>query len=212
MDNHRAALWCWLQELPKFDTVGLLHIDEHTDTLLSRLKEWDEVLPPLDNLSIDEYLGHEFDSGLGHTPTIQWDNYLSLFLNRYNDRLNKAIFATHGVGDKPIFNNLYNASSWDLPKSIAYWIENDAEQWIINIDLDYFFCNDASGGAVRLFSDEYIEKVFDAIRRCYDAGHVACLTICLTPDEGYTGGWEPAEKLCSRVCEILGIQFSLPTA
>lgn len=32
MDNHRAALWCWLQHITPGERLSLLHIDCHTDT------------------------------------------------------------------------------------------------------------------------------------------------------------------------------------
>ena len=56
MDNHRAAMWCWLQEVPEDGVVGLFHIDEHYDTLYSRIDEWKASLPALRGLRIGEYL------------------------------------------------------------------------------------------------------------------------------------------------------------
>ena len=45
MDNHRAALWCWLQELDLSKPHSLIHIDRHTDTLQSQMDQWLENLP-----------------------------------------------------------------------------------------------------------------------------------------------------------------------
>ena len=73
MDNHRAALWCWLQKIPLTQRVGLLHIDEHYDTLYSRIDEWKANLPALERLSIDDYLALEYTCKSGTVPIIQWE-------------------------------------------------------------------------------------------------------------------------------------------
>lgn len=31
MDNHRCALWCWLQEIPGEDRLSVFHVDAHYD-------------------------------------------------------------------------------------------------------------------------------------------------------------------------------------
>jgi hypothetical protein len=38
MDNHRDALWCWLQHLIPGKEYNLFHIDRHFDMLDSRIK------------------------------------------------------------------------------------------------------------------------------------------------------------------------------
>jgi hypothetical protein len=80
----------------------------------------------------------------------------------------------------------------------------------VNVDLDYFFC-DQGGLRKPMFSDQYVAAVFGAIAEMKRAGRIKCLTICLSPDEGYSGSWEQAEQLCSTACQILELQFSLPT-
>ncbi|MDO8653447.1 MAG: UPF0489 family protein [Undibacterium sp.] len=209
MDNHRAALWCWLQEIIETNRVALLHIDEHYDTLYSRIEEWKLHLPSLVGLSIDEYLALEYEAEFGATKIIRWDTYLSLFLECFPNHISKSIFITHKNGDKPRTPHANFPDVWELAANVEYWINDFDGQWVINVDLDYFFC-DHNEKQILLFSDEYIDAIFCAIRKCYDAGKVVCITICLTPDDGYTGGWEPAEKLCSRICRILGISFALP--
>jgi hypothetical protein len=61
-----------------------------------------------------------------------------------------------------------------------------------------------------MVSDEFLQRCFECIRRKIDDGTIAVTTICLTPDEGLTGGWAPSERLAERVLRILGIEFQLP--
>lgn len=56
MDNHRAALWCWLQHIDPKQPYSLFHMDQHYDTLASRMTTWLDNLPPDWALGIDEYL------------------------------------------------------------------------------------------------------------------------------------------------------------
>lgn len=76
--------------------------------------------------------------------------------------------------------------------------------------LDYFFCADDHDNLSLMFSDGYVDAVFQGMRAHRDAGRVACLTLCLTPDEGYTGGWGAAEALCARARKILNVPLALP--
>lgn len=46
-------------------------------------------------------------------------------------------------------------------------------KWIVNVDLDYFFCADEVGNPQLMFSDEYIQAVFQVIRAHQDAGGIA---------------------------------------
>ena len=211
MDNHRAALWCWLQQMKPQEVIDLLHIDEHTDTLSSRLSEWLEELPSLDGVSIDDYLAYSYDIGSGETKLIRWDNYLSLFLVRYAQQLEECVFATHGVGDKPRWTRLTNVTSEALPACLHASIDRSPRRWMVNVDLDYFF-HDRDGRRQLAFAPEYIDQVFSEIAMKLKAGRIACLTLCLTPNEEYTGGWEQAEALCTRACEILDVPFSLPAS
>lgn len=45
MDNHRAALWCWLQHIDPKQRYSLFHVDQHYDTLASRMTTWLDNLP-----------------------------------------------------------------------------------------------------------------------------------------------------------------------
>lgn len=209
MDNHRAAMWCWVREMSTTEHVGLLHIDEHYDTLYANIQSELATLPSLSRISIDGYLALTASESDGGHPLIRWDNYLSLFLERYSARVPRAVFITHDVGDKPRHANVQYPKPQSVPENMDYWLRASPDRWIINVDLDYFFCD--QGGVRRpMFSEQYVDTVFRAIADCYKSGRVACLTLCLSPDEGYSGSWEQAEILCGRACELLDIPFVLP--
>jgi len=117
MDNHGVALWCWLQHIDNVSKCELLHIDQHYDCLSSRIEEWLEALPPnLNNLTFEEYrnLSYRSFNGLGKTPIIRFDNYLSIFLKRYSSSLNKCAFATHMKGDQPSWDNKTEVTDFQL--------------------------------------------------------------------------------------------------
>ncbi|WP_225032959.1 UPF0489 family protein [Paraburkholderia sp. XV] len=60
MDNHRAAWWCWMQQLSPEESIDVFHIDRHTDTLPSNLEIWTRHLPQqMRGKSLDDYLGLE---------------------------------------------------------------------------------------------------------------------------------------------------------
>ena len=73
MDNHRAALWCWLQELDLTAPHSLIHIDRHPDALQSRLDEWLKHLPSW-AAGIDAYLSVESHRSCPFAPCQRFGN------------------------------------------------------------------------------------------------------------------------------------------
>jgi len=212
MDNHRAALWCWLQHVVLTSPHSMFHIDRHTDTLQSRLNEWVAHLPRSWNITIDEYLGHTYEmdgNGMESVPVFRWDNYLSIYFEQFSSSINRCHFATHSDGDAPNHENTMFEDMWNLPDNLDYWLDNSEKPWIVNVDLDYFFWHNSEGPGL-MVSDAFLETIFEKLRLKIDDGTVAVATICLTPDDAFTGGWKPSELLAERVLSILGIEFHLP--
>ena len=212
MDNHRAALWCWLQKVRVDEFLNLLHIDEHTDTLYSNIDRWLKELPDLAGMSINDYLVLRTNTGFGETELIRWDNYLSIFLERYGHQIGHSIFATHNNGDKPRLHSskiLAMPRVDELPNNVDFWLSGQDGRWIVNVDLDYFFC-DQNDERRQMVSDCYVDALFTGIKPALETGKIAVLSLCLTPDENLTGGWAPAEALCARICGALGVDFYLP--
>jgi hypothetical protein len=103
------------------------------------------------------------------------------------------------------------SSLWDMNQAVGrYWLEQ-GDNWLFNIDLDYFFCDMDSGDCRRFLDSAYVKDMCASIKNHLGSGRIKVLTICLTPDEnGFSGGWASSEALCSEICGHLGIEFSLP--
>ena len=209
MDNHRAALWCWLQRLDLNRPHSLIHIDRHTDTLQSRMNEWLQNLPNW-SAGISDYLGAEYKCGSDMCPVIQWGNYLSIYLHEFGQNLKTLRFLTHNDGDPPNHDSPMFSQIWDLPDNLSYWLNEAAAPWIVNIDLDYFYCATSSGLEI-MISDEFLTATFRGLKEAIDRGVVGVVTICLTPDT-FTAGWKSTEELAARIMDILGMEFQLPVS
>jgi UPF0489 domain len=211
MDNHRAALWCWMQHVERAPphSLCLMHIDRHFDTLQSNMQTWLPHYPNTWDMSISQYLdlSYKSESGREHFEVFRFDNYLSLYLSKTN-AVASCWFATHDDGDKPNFEDKEDVAPWDLLQNLDWWVESGRSQWIMNIDLDYFFCDDSKDNITRMLSDDYIAGIFSAVRKTIDAGHVAVTTIALSPE--FCGGWEPSERALKVGLTALGIDFKVP--
>jgi hypothetical protein len=212
MDNHKAALWCWIQHLEKNNKYNLIHIDAHTDTLNSLIEEWLKVLPDLWKMDIDTFINYSYKSDSdpnNNLPLFRWDNYLSIFLKAYSQLLNCCIFATHKRGDKPISTvPIQQANLWELASNFEDWLSDVDEPWICNIDLDFFFYFIDYSVYELLLSNIYIEQLFTGVKNQLNSEKILVLTLCLSPE--CCGGWNNAELLMNKVCEILELNFSLP--
>lgn len=207
MDNHRAALWCWLQAQDLQQPHSLIHIDRHTDTLMSKLDEWLTNLPSW-SAGIEDYLTADYNPGTYTIPVIRWDNYLSIYLAEFGANLRALRFLTHGDGDKPNHNGTLFSQPWELPENLMGWLDPLFGPWIVNIDLDYFYCCTEDEPA-QMFSDHYIDLTFTSLKQAMDSGAVAAVTLCLTPDT-YTPGWQATEALATRALKHLGMDWRLP--
>jgi hypothetical protein len=212
MDNHRAALWCWLQEISPLDKYMLLHIDRHYDTAndaghLPSLK-----LEHLFSITLEQYLSISYPSSPPGEkyPLFRDDNYMWPLFPVDGSPITEFIFATHNDESPPDFEGWHEIAPCALLKLCSEFKYSEHE-WIVNIDLDYFFHDFFRQNEpiyIRLFSDQYIERVFSSIRYHYQQGKIAVLTIALSPE--FCGGWNNAEQICSMVCEIMDIPFNLP--
>lgn len=211
MDNHRAALWCWMQQLSNEGKYNIFHIDRHYDTLGSRISEWIENLPDLWKISISDYLIYEYESREPlppvTVPLFRFDNYLSIFVECFSDLIAECHFLTHQEGDKPDIDWFEHRFSI-APNEMEYWLSSADDKWIINIDLDFFFGDKNDSKKIQIITDEYIADVMKTINDTLTQGKIEVLTICLSPE--HCGGWLNSEKILGIVCSELNIEFSLP--
>lgn len=213
MDNHRAALWCWLQEMSDERTYSMFHIDMHYD-LHPGVDNWlPKNLPDLATISFEDYLGLSRDDGES-IPLIIYDNYLSIFEECYRHSYKYFFAATQEVGTPPSeCSPIEHIRVGDLVEYLRSYLYNDdlaADGWIVNLDLDYFFARQPTQHKV-LFSDSYIDEVFGAIADAYNDGRISCLTVALSPECcGGWDNWDNSEAMCKRFVDTLGIDFQLP--
>lgn len=204
MDNHRAALWCWFQHLRRDTEHPLLHIDRHTDTLRPRVGAWRSLVPDLWNIGLDEYLACPNERG---SQLFSWGNYLSIFLTFHEDLVKECALSVH-EGDLPCFQSTTYKDPWDLCENLEWLLTEYDRDWIVNIDLDYFFCKDSSSEAyIQLMSDTYIRALARAVGAALDRKTARVVTIALSPEQ--CGGWENAEAIATLFLDPLGVQFSL---
>ena len=211
MDNHRVAMWCWLQHLSESKRWNLFHIDYHFDTLAADLDAWLEHLPP-ERATLETYLEARYEPHGISCPVVRWDNYLAIFLATHRRRLGELLFATGGVGDRPKCR-VTELDPWHMVKSLediaAEDDPYDQNPWIVNIDLDYFTAQgSASRGFTQVFGDAFIGRIGEAVARGLRADRMCCVTIALSPET--TGGWPAAERLLGVLLEPWGSKPELP--
>ncbi|WP_369920015.1 UPF0489 family protein [Marinomonas polaris] len=227
MDNHRAALWCWLQCLDQSKQYGLFHIDAHYDAACPDDEEFEnlEKIKPFHELSLHEYLNLKaYNSNESHEIfAIDWANYLSVFGKKYPNMIKSGGFkvATQKLmpGVRPTIQNWKEEDEIDLkdlPSQIEALKSND-EQWILNVDLDFLVERNVNE-LIDKFNDEYLKEFSKAIEGMFLKNKVACLIVCLSPsmfenkDLGTASGWERSEHICEKLfyyMDNLGIKFRL---
>lgn len=209
MDNHRAALWCWLQHLNPGEKYSIFHIDAHYDTL--DIEKQKIIVSPkeLIDSSFEDYLDFSQQTDLGPVYVFRWDNYLSWFLRLFNEQVGDFFTSTHKIGTEPAEKiDFEEVEIYELPEKLEEYLEGyPCDGWLLNIDLDYFFSRIPDSHEL-LVSDTYIDCIFDSVKKALDAGLVKALTVCLSPE--CSGGWNQAEELCQRLVDKLGLDFSLP--
>jgi hypothetical protein len=204
MDNHRAAMWCWMNFVKESEQFGLFHVDRHYDALFSE-KDYAHVpLDGLEDMDIQDYLSCGYDNEFfAVTPVFRWDNYLGLFIERYRDKIATLITATHEKGNEPSCN-FARCYPWDFPGTL----DRLNGEWIFNLDLDYFCSRNSSGEMEQIFTDEYIFDFAKALAAQISKETIKVLTISLSPE--CAAGWTGSEKIMKIVGEGLGIRFALP--
>jgi hypothetical protein len=210
MDNHLAAAWCWAQVLDPAEKYDLFHIDAHLDWQTVQFKHAVKTLQePLSQMTLAEYLALNFITAHGGpSKTFLWDTYLPLFRSRYRKQMVDWRFCTHEIGTKPKRLAGYRAvKMWDLLDNLSYWLNDSPRRWILNLDLDYFFFENARGRKLRWASPQYVASIGKLLAALQKQGKLAVVTIALSPE--CCGGWKPAETVMSEFMQALGVPVTL---
>lgn len=211
MDNHLAAGWCWLQKIDTNKQYNLLHIDRHYDLLDSQTDLWIEALRTqnidLKTISIPKLTALQYvhpDMGEEPFTLFRWDNYLTIFNKLYPDTLDSCLFATQKDGDLIDDLEIDEVDSWDLQCELSYWLnERGKAKWIVNLDIDYFFSDYGDEHYFQLFSDEFVIRIADEIKKSMN--NIEVLTIALSPE--MCGGWDKAERVAKLITSHLNAQW-----
>ena len=217
MDNHNAALWCWLQEIDMNNKYNILHIDRHLDTKMSRIDEWIANIPAnFKALSIQEYLSLEYNLDNSKLPNVapimQWDNYLPIFHRLYRKNISQYYFITHKEGS---INEEMDKITTHYPLTslfnlLPFFFDEDSEKtykWIVNIDLDYFFQKiDDTDLTLRIISIQSIEYIFEILKR-FLKNRITVMTFALSPE--CCGSWENSLEVMRIIAKKLEIDFNI---
>src|SRR6266568_79737 len=116
MDNHRAAMWCWFQHIKKEEKYNIVRIDAHYNCRGTEadLEFWLANLPDTPAISLNDYLEALLPTSTptDKYPVVFWDNFLSIFMSKYDHLINEYFFCTHGAGSKP--KNDLRVSDFDI--------------------------------------------------------------------------------------------------
>lgn len=208
MDNHRLALWCWLRHIRGESKIEILHIDQHYDCRLSCHDQWLAAVPiNLEELSLSEYINYTWQGAHGESPLFRFDNYLSLFLDKYREKISSLYISSHKDGDFPNFNG----KEFNLFESLGYINARcsgiNSIKCIINIDLDYF-TETGFGEPFIVVTDEYIAKLSEILKTGLDKKQILCLTLALSPE--FVGSWDMAESLFEKINNVMDLGFEFP--
>lgn len=210
MDNHRAAIWSWVQHIKSHKRYQFIHIDRHYDTVDGNLEAWIQSIPSnFSELSIDEAMNIKFRyDKFTEYKTISWDNYIPIFYSLYKDSISNINFFTHKCchlsEDIPVIEMEDN----DLINKIDKLIISNKNSSILNIDLDYFFTGHEEERITPLFSIDEIKSIFEKIKFAFDKNKIEVITIALSPSccgEDDNKGWKNSLDLYDFIAPILGL-------
>lgn len=207
MDNHRAALWCWLDFYKNnIEEVSVFHLDRHSDTLQSNLDSWiSQAISPthVGVMDIQTYL-NTADAGYPSSKLFRWDNYLSIFLGIYQSDVLRCKYSFY-EGDAINHPNSVRKEPWDIPENLSHWLSSG--KWILNIDLDYFF-HKVDSTYKQMYSDEYLLDLFSEVATIAKRNSEVVVTICFSPE--CCGGWRNSEKVWNIAESRLNTGLILP--
>lgn len=199
MDNHLAAAWCWMQECKIDEEYNFIHIDQHSD--LATYNDTKYISSLKKGIPIEKYLSLLCDKYGVFEPTLKWDNYIHLTNILFPNWLRNSMFATH----RDLHIDIHKQETGiNICESIAPYLllsrlknlfdESEPTKWIVNVDLDYFFCYNSVNKIIPFHSEGYIQEIGSIIGN--HLSNIQVLTIALSPS--CCGGWGNAFE-CSRL-------------
>jgi hypothetical protein len=226
MDNHRDAAWCWLQQCKTEELYNFMHIDQHYDLLDSYYSETLTAIKNNPKMAYDEFASLMRDER-GEYRLFSWDNYIRIMHELRPNWFNTNVFVTQGYGGDA------NSDGWGHEKMriqetsplyllfairqnmIEKWSselrsENENLKWIVNFDLDVFFCHEYDH--VKIFSDRFIRKVARLLQEAM--ANIQVLTIAISPDclegKGMKKRWDSGFRVLRIMAEEIDALQEFP--
>jgi hypothetical protein len=204
MDNHRCALYDWIQLLivtkAHVGNFHYLHIDAHYDAANDQNNADDCAVLKDSNLSRESYL--ELLNPRLKKKLIRWDNYLPVFFKLFESQMESIHFFTQKIGLPPApTQKFFEHGPWqllDFLKNIRR-SQMDDTPWLVNIDLDYFFHRSCGG---LYFSQHFIDQCFEEIYELQKAKLLLSCTLITSPE--CCGSLELVHPLLRRALDTLG--------
>lgn len=192
MDNHRCALWCWLQEVSTVETYSLIHLDFHWDAAAGNA-DCLEVLT-----SFDDYLART--TGDVRFEAVMYDNYIQpMPVLRPNARdLFMLVHENekHGQWDGDGFSG--DVCMHKCLDGLYYLNKfQPSGKVIVNLDLDYFFV-----GSRAIFTEDWVTSVVGGLWQRHPD---AIWTVAWSPE--FCGGWEAVGSLSDLIFSAIGVPF-----
>jgi len=210
MDNHMAAAWCWLNELDIKKEYNFFHVDRHYDLLNNSSEKYLRSLSIEKPLNLQQFVDLEVEKTCEacNKQLFRFDNYIMNMIGLYPNMFKRLIFATHRDGSTPPDLEIeYYPEIQSLPIELAYQInEYDDRNWILNLDVDYFFTDKTSTSYMQFLDEEYIDAVCDQILLVYDK--IDVITIAMSPY--FCDGWKNAKRILERIAVKLNFDVELP--
>lgn len=204
MDNHRAAGWCWLQELDYGRTYNFMHIDHHGDLQECGIDAINDFMIRHPAPTFEEYIDepYNFTYSMGRTwKLFGYSNYIKLMYHVRPNWFSECYFSTgNHEGGQPF--DITNIEANNLSIEINDLLSESERQWIVNLDLDFFYNNDEDPNIYPV-NNEYFNDIMHAIHR--QKPNIAVLTIALSPE--CCGGWMNAIALLERANDQLELHF-----
>jgi hypothetical protein len=212
MDNHLAALWCWLRELDPEDEYSLIHIDQHWDSRpcndVASIQAA-EARAGARRLAIGEFLDLSCVLSGELYKVVQWDNYIRPLpsLRAHARQAHCHAYDPRGAAPQLQFaepTKIY-ATPEEFFRLLPALVEYLPGRPLINLDLDYFFLP-LGGSPTKAFRDDFIANVVTEIERNLETS--AVWTIAWSPEccGSLPSGWQAAADTCKVVCGALGLK------
>ncbi len=210
MDNHKAAIWSWYQFINQKQKYNYLHIDRHYDLFDSQQDLWIDSISKSFNGDLSKSTLADFESlnyiSDGHMfPVFQYDNFFPIAEALHPDLFENLVFLTHKDGTLPPKYSIQEKCIAHSGGNLEYWIESNTNgnKWIIDIDIDFFFCDDEVEDIHSFLSKEFASLLAKQIASHKDK--IEVLTIALSPE--FCPDWDTSIEYANIFCNEFGFNF-----